>query len=152
MTSHTPYQADKESGNAPAASLSRFPGFDFADEIVWLYEQAKGSYEMALRLDPIDSVFYIEISKMLEYPGNTTKANRNRRKALATLNGALQADNNDEESYAERAIVFEELGQIDQAIADLQRVLALSTRDYRIDTFIKTIEELHQSKDNTTHA
>ena len=65
----------------------------------------------------------------------------------AILNKAIQADNADAGSYSERAKIFEELGKIELAVSDLERLLTLSTRKYVIDSTRQKIEELRKGSE-----
>jgi tetratricopeptide (TPR) repeat protein len=124
----------------------KMPDLQFVVEILWLYECACKDYQDALRLDPTNADSYVELSHVQRHLGKVDEASKNLGKALAILNMAIQADNADEQSYSERAEIFEELGEIDLAIADLQRLLTLSTSEYRL-YFIKwAIEELRKRK------
>ena len=49
-------------------------------------------------------------------------------------------------SYSERAQVFEELGKIELAISDLERLLTLSTSKFDLDLTRWKIEELRKGK------
>jgi tetratricopeptide (TPR) repeat protein len=125
--------------------VAKAHGFEFAQEIAWLNEQAKDSYELALRRDPMDVESYIGMSQVLRQLGQPAEATTNLQKALPILNKAIQADASDEQSYSERAEAFEELSEIDQAISDLQHVLTLTTREFEIDRVRGKIDKLRKS-------
>ncbi|OGO04469.1 MAG: hypothetical protein A2Y60_04215 [Chloroflexi bacterium RBG_13_54_9] len=123
------------------------PHLEFAEEIIWLYERAELDYTSATRLDPTHSESYVGLSHVLQQLGKPREATENLHKALAILNRGIQADNMDKRSYSERAKIFEEMGEIDLAIADLERVLCLSTWDFELDTTRRKIEELRKAKE-----
>lgn len=131
---------------------SEVPGFDFGDEIAWLYQQAKDRYDLAIRLDATYTTAYIELSQVLTSLGRTAEAKNNLQEAVVILNRAIQADTKDERSYSERAIVFEELGFINQALSDLRQLLTLTTREYELDSVRNKIDVLIKRQDETSHA
>ncbi len=123
------------------------PDLEFLAEIIWLYGQAEEEYKEALRLHPTDTASCVGLSQVLQQLGKRDEATDYIDKALVILNKAIQADNVDAESYSERAKIFEELGKIELAISDLERLLTLSTREYVIDSTRRKIEELRKSKE-----
>ena len=62
---------------------------------------------------------------------------------------AIKADNMDEQSYSERARIFEELGESDLAIADLERELVFSTTQLAINLTKQKIQVLREKKEET---
>ena len=125
----------------------QMPDLEFLTEIIWLYEQAEEEYKEALRLDPTDTKSCIELSHALRQLGKRNEATDYIDKALAILNKAILADNEDERSYSERAEIFQELGKIELAIADLERLLTLSTSKFELDDTRRKIEELRKGKE-----
>jgi len=68
---------------------------------------------------------------------------------FAILNKAIQVDNMDKQSYSDRAGIFEELGKIDLAIADLEREFTFSTSQPDIKVTKLIIEGLRERKEET---
>ncbi|MBI2303700.1 MAG: tetratricopeptide repeat protein [Chloroflexi bacterium] len=122
------------------------PNLEFLTEIIWLYEQAEEEYKKALRLDPTDTRACVKLSHVLRQLGKNNEATDYVDKVLAILNKAILADNEDKQSYSERAEIFQELGKVELAIADLERLLTLSTRQFEIDSTRRKIEELRKGK------
>jgi hypothetical protein len=122
---------------------------EFAASIVWLYEQAEENYREALSLDITDVTSHVELSHVLQKLGKTDEASNSLHKALAILNKAIQVCNSDEGSYSERAEILEELGDIQSAISDLERLLTLSTSASKLERTRQQIEELRKSKEVT---
>ena len=79
--------------------------------------------------------------------GKKNETNNNLNKSLAILNKAIQMDSADEQSYSERAEVFEGLGELESAISDLERLLALSTWEFELDRTRRKIEKLRISRE-----
>jgi tetratricopeptide (TPR) repeat protein len=123
------------------------PDLEFLTEIIWLYEQAEENYKEALRLDPTDTSSCIKLSYVMGQLGKRNEANDYLDKALAILNKAILVDNEDKRSYSERAEIFKELGKIELAISDLERLLTLSTSEFELDQTRQKIEELRKSKE-----
>lgn len=117
-----------------------------ANDIQKLYDDACENYSTALKLDPSDARSHMELSEILREIGKERDATANLEKALAILNKAILADNTDKQSYSERARIFEDLENIDLAIADLERTLTFSTRQSDICLTKLKIEELRKSK------
>lgn len=122
------------------------PNLEFLTEIIWLCEQAQEDYETALRLDPTDTRACVKLSHVFRQLGKSNEATDYIDKALAILNKAILADNEDKQSYSERAEIFQELGKVELAIADLERLLTLSTRQFEIDSTRRKVEELRKGK------
>jgi len=122
------------------------PDLKFLREIVWLYEQAEEEYNEALRLDPTDTSSYIRLSYVLRQLGRNDEATNYIDRALTILNKAILADNQDKQSYSERANIFEQSGQIELAVSDLERLPTLSTNEYEINSTRQKIEELRKDK------
>jgi tetratricopeptide (TPR) repeat protein len=118
---------------------------EFADELKWLYEEAKTWFWQAINMDPTDTKSLIARSALLRQFGQTQEALSDLDKALAVLNRALQADESDKDSYSERAAVFEQLGQMGQVLADLERVLALTTSEFEAQSVRERIDTLRKS-------
>lgn len=118
---------------------------DYADELVWLYEQAKADYEKALTIDPTNSKACLALAQILQQFGQTQQSVTFLDRALAILNRALQADERDENSYLERAEVFEQLGNVNQAIADLERCLTVTTLQFKAQSARERIDRLRQT-------
>ena len=79
--------------------------------------------------------------------GKKNETNNNLNKSLAILNKAIQMDSADEQSYSERAEIFEQLGEVESAISDLERLLALSTWEFELDRTRRKIEKLRISRE-----
>jgi tetratricopeptide (TPR) repeat protein len=122
------------------------PDLDFAAEVLWLYGQAVKDYKQVLSLDPTNTTCYTGVSNVLRQLGNKNEVADYLNRALAILNKAIIADEHDERSYSERAQVFEELGKIELAISDLERLLTLSTSKFDLDLTRWKIEELRKRK------
>lgn len=118
------------------------PCLEFGDEILWLYEQAEDGYESTLQADPTSAATHLKLSGVQRQLGKARQADESVSKALAVLNRAIEADGTDEDSYSLRSEVFMEMGQVSLAIADLQRVLALSASHYRLKSARERIEQL----------
>ena len=136
-------------GNARLGICIRqeMPDLKLGAEIVWLYGHAEEDYKEALRLDSTDTKSCVELSHVLGQLGKRDEATDYFDRALAILNKAILVDNDDERSYCERAEIFEELGEIELAISDLERVLTLSTWEFKLDGTRRKIGELRRSKE-----
>lgn len=121
-----------------------FSKFEFAKEIVWLYERAEEDYRQALELDQTRTECYIDLSDLLGQLGMREEASDALNKALSILNKALQADSSDTNSYQERAEVYERLDNVKLAIADLEHALTLETREYNLKSIRDRIEALRK--------
>lgn len=147
------YPPDEPEGEAVRYRAVRFgvcfreqiPDLEFGDEILWLYEQAEKNYGTALWLDPTDTKSYVELSRVLGQLGKGKEADDNLSKALFILNRAILADSKDERSYSQRAEILEEMGRINLAIADLEHMLTLATRDYQLRSLRDKIDKLNKS-------
>lgn len=122
------------------------PDLNFAAEVLWLYEQAVKDYKQALSLDPTDTRSCVGVSHVLRQLGIKNEAVDYLNRALAILNKAIIADGHDVQSYSERAQVFRELGEIELAILDLQRLLTLFTSKSDLDRTKWKIEALRKAK------
>lgn len=120
-----------------------------AEQIPKLYEDACENYRLSLSFDPTDASSYMELAQILKQIGREREAIDNLQKALAILNKAIQVDNMDKQSYSDRAGIFEELGEIDLAIADLERELTFSTSQPDIKVTKLIIEGLRERKEET---
>ncbi len=116
--------------------------FQFADEIVWLYNQAIDYYQGALRLDPTYTKCHLELSELLSQFGRQIEASDLLNKALSILNKAIQADNADKESILERAEIYRRLGETRIAISDLEHALSLETLEFRVRSIRDKLEVL----------
>lgn len=122
------------------------PDLNFAAEVLWLYEQAVKDYKQALSLDSTDTRSSVGVSHVLRQLGIKNEAVDYLNRALAVLNKAIIADGHDIQSYSERAQVFRELGEIELAILDLERLLTLSTSKSDLDRIKRKIEALRKAK------
>lgn len=122
------------------------PDLNFAAEVLWLYEQAVKDYKQALSLDPTDTTSSMRVSDVLRQLGIKNEAVDYLNRALAILNKAIIADGHDVQGYSERAQVFTELGEIELAILDLERLLTLSTSKFDLDLTRWKIEALRKAK------
>jgi tetratricopeptide (TPR) repeat protein len=109
--------------------IGRKPDIKFLPEILWLYEQAREDYEEALALDPTETECYLGLYSVLNILGKGDESAKCISKALAILNRAIDVDNADVRSYSQRAEIFEQLGHIDLAISDLERLLSLTIKE-----------------------
>jgi len=130
-------------------SFIKEPNLQFVEEILWLYNVAKRDYEKAIDLNHTDTQCYVQLSHVEHILGNQHAASDYLAKALEVLNKALRADSMDTRSYSERAMVFEELGEIDLAIQDLEHALKLSADQYDISFIKTTITRLREVKGKT---
>ena len=122
------------------------PDLNFAAEVLWLYEQAVKDYKQALSLDSTDTRSCVGVSYVLRQLGMKSEAVDYLKRALAVLNKAIIADEHDVQSYSERAQVLSELGEIELAILDLERLLTLSTSKFDLDRIKWKIEALRKAK------
>ena len=122
------------------------PDLNFAAEVLWLYEQAVKDYKQALSLDSTDTTSSMRVSDILRQLGKKNEADDYLNRTLAILNKAIIADGHDIQSYSERAQVFRELGEIELAILDLERLLTLSTSKFDLDRTKWKIEALQKSR------
>ncbi len=123
----------------------QIPDLEFGEEILWLYEQAEKNYGTALWLDPTDTKSSVGLSRVLGQMSKGKEADDNLSKALFILNRAILADSKDELSYSQRAEILEEMGRINLAIADLEHMLTLATRDYQLRSLRDKIDKLNKS-------
>lgn len=122
------------------------PDLNFVAEVLWLYEQAVKDYKQALSLDSTDTRSSVEVSHILRQLGKKNEAVDYLNRALAILNKAIIADGHDVQSYSERAQVFTELGEIELAILDLERLLTLSESIFDLDLTRWKIKSLRKAK------
>lgn len=94
------------------------PDLDFASEVLWLYEQAIKDYKQTLKLDPTDTRCYLGLSHVLRQLGRENETGDYLSKALAILNMAIIADEQDKQSYCDRARVLGELAIVQEARDD----------------------------------
>lgn len=123
-----------------------FTGFQFANEVIWLYERAEEDFRETLRLDPTDAKCYMELSELLKQLGKREEAAEKMNKCLSILNSAIQTDITDERSYLERAEVYDRLGEMRLAIADLEHALTLATMEYQIKSIRDRIDTLRRGE------
>ncbi len=126
-----------------------FSGFEFAEEIVWLYERAEEDYQQALGLDPTNARCYIDLSDLVGQLGKLEEASSALNTALSILNKALQGDSSDINTYLERAEVYERLGDVKLAIADLEHTLTLETKEYGLKSVRHRIEALRKMENKS---
>lgn len=122
------------------------PNLDFIREILWLLRNAEDNYCQALRRDPTCGMFYFGLAFVQRHLCKAEEANANLRKALGILNGAIRADGADVYSYRDRADAFCELGEFGLAVADLEKILALSSNQVTLDSTKRKIEEIRKLK------
>ena len=119
---------------------------EFAEEVVWLYKEAKEGFLEALKLNPSDGNSYLRLSQVAQQLGQQTESDRLLSEALATLDKALQADDDTPQLYIERAKAFEALGLINEAIRDIRQALHMTKYADESGYLNKELERLTAKK------
>jgi tetratricopeptide (TPR) repeat protein len=114
------------------------------NQILWFFEKATEDYREAIKVDPTSSKAYCGLFYNLNHLGMKQEAFDNLNKALLILNKAIQADTNDAESYKERAIIFEELGEFIMEISDLEHLLTISHEEFNIQCLKDKLTSLRE--------
>jgi tetratricopeptide (TPR) repeat protein len=116
-----------------------------SQELVWLLRQSAEDFQKATTLDPTDTRSHAQLAQVFWHLKDESRAHDSLNAALAILNRAVLADDKDIESYYERAMVYEDMGEIALAIADLERQLVLSEREGGVSHIRSKLDELRKS-------
>ena len=125
---------------------SQIPRPEYLDELVWLYEQSRTQFELAVRLDPTDTLIMKSLAEVSRCLGESRKADESLATALAILNRAIQAHDDDSQIRMERANVLEAMGEIEQAVVDLESALTLAPHQFELTMINDDLQRLRNRK------
>lgn len=131
-------------GNLYGISLrGEIPDIEFASELEWILRKSEDDFHEALKRDPTNTWYYIELSDVQKRLGKIDEASQNLDKTILILNKAIKVNNKDIESYSERSSLLEKLGKMDLAIADLESALhCLSEYDWQHTDIKRKLQKL----------